>query len=74
MDERLVSIATAPNEPMARLWADALREDGIRVLVRTIGPGIGAWGSAWSLEHDLSVLAPDADRARQLLDDLEDGE
>ena len=74
MDERLVSVATAPNEPIAHLWADALREGGIRVLVRAVGPGIGAWGSTFSLEHDLSVRAADAERARELLAGLGDDE
>jgi len=74
MDERLVSVATAPNETMAGLWADSLRAAGIRVLVRPLGPGIGAWGSAYMLEHDLSVLAPDADRARELLAELQEDE
>ena len=74
MDEPLVSVATAPNEIVARLWADALREAGIRVLVRTIGPGIGAWGSAAMLEHDLSVLASDAERAGALLAELDEEE
>ena len=74
MDEQLVSVATAPNEPIASLWAESLRAAGIRVLVRTAGPGIGAWGSAAMLEHDLSVLAPDADRARELLAELQEDE
>lgn len=67
MDQPLVSVATAPNEPIARLWADALAEAGIRVLVRPLGPGLGAWASAATFEHDLAVLAGDADRARALL-------
>ncbi len=74
MDQPLVSVATAPNEPIARLWADALDEAGIRVLVRPLGPGLGAWASAATFEHDLAVLASDADRARALLADLMGGD
>ena len=74
MDERLVSVATAPNETIAGLWADTLRAVGIRVLVRPLGPGVGAWASAFSLEHDLSVLAPDAEHARELLAELQEDE
>lgn len=70
MDQPLVSVATAPNEPIAYLWADALRDAGIRVLVRPLGPGLGAWASAATFEHDLAVLADEADRARALLADL----
>jgi hypothetical protein len=74
VDEQLVSVATAPNEPIARMWADALGEAGIRVLVRPLGPGLGAWASAATFEHDLSVLAPDAERAWRLLAELVGGD
>lgn len=67
----LVSVATAPNEVAAGLWREALEAAGIPVLLRAVGPGIGAWGSTFSLEHDLSVRAADAERARDLLAELE---
>ncbi|MCC6314651.1 MAG: hypothetical protein IT337_11645 [Thermomicrobiales bacterium] len=69
MDETPVVVATAPNEPLAQLWASVLQEAGIRVLVRSVGPGIGGWGSAAMMEHDLLVLPADLDAARDLLDD-----
>jgi hypothetical protein len=70
MTEPIESIAVAPNEPIARMWADALAEEGIRSLVRPLGPGFGAWGSVATFEHDIAVLSQDADRARDLISAL----
>lgn len=55
-DDPIVYLATAPNEPLARLWADVLAEAGIRSLVKVVGPGVGAWASAATMEHELHVL------------------
>lgn len=55
-DDPVVYLATAPNEPLARMWADVLAEAGIRAMLKAAGPGLGAWGSAFSLEHELFVL------------------
>lgn len=55
-DDPIVYLATAPNEPLTRMWADVLAEAGIRAVLKPVGPGIGAWGSAFSLEHELFVL------------------
>lgn len=55
-DDPIVYLASAPNEPLARMWADVLEEAGIRAVLKPVGPGIGAWGSAFSLEHELFVL------------------
>lgn len=55
-DDPVVYLATAPNEPLARMWADVLAEAGIRAMAKAAGPGLGAWGSAFSLEHELFVL------------------
>lgn len=71
MNEPIVPVAVAPNEPVAMLWAEALEAAGIRVLVRALGPGVGAWASAATLEHELSVLRRDVERARELLDELQ---
>ncbi len=72
MDAPLTVIATAPNEIVARLWAEALASEGIRSLLRPLGPGYGAWASAATLEHQLAVLQPDADRARDVLAAFDD--
>lgn len=55
-DDPLVFLATAPNEPLAEMWVDVLAEAGIRAMLKPGGPGAGAWGSAFSFEHELFVL------------------
>jgi len=71
LDENNVPIAwlaNAPNEVEASMWADALREQEIHVLVRPGGPGAGAWASSATFEHKLYVREPDLERARAVLD------
>ena len=72
MNAPLVVIAVAPNEIVARLWADALAGEGIRSLLRPLGPGYGAWASAATLEHEIAVLATEAVRAREVLAAFDD--
>ncbi len=69
-DDPLVYLTTAPNEPMAGYWADVLTEAGIRHLVKHGGAGIGAWGSAATLEHELWVLRSQFAEAEALVRDL----
>ena len=69
----IVSIAVAPNEIVATMWADALADEGITALVRPLGPGFGAWGSVATFEHDIAVLAPDSARAREIIAALVEG-
>lgn len=66
----IVWLGTAPNEPIGRMWADVLEDQGIRTLVKAGGAGVGAWGSAAMLEHQLFVLEPDFARAQDILRDL----
>jgi hypothetical protein len=75
--DEVVLLTTAPNEPMARYWADALAEAGVRTMVRAGGAGVGGWGSAATLEHELHVLRSQLAEAQAILLDLEadgDGE
>jgi hypothetical protein len=69
----IVFLTTMPNEPIAEMWAETLRRNGIEVLVKPRGPGIGAWGSSFTFEHDLYVLKSDRRAALLLLWDLEGG-
>ena len=73
-DDPIVLLATAPNEPLARLWADVLAEAGIRSLVKPIGPGVGAWASAATLEHELHVLRSRLAEAQEILEGLRTGD
>lgn len=66
--EPIVPLATAPNELTAELWLEALRRAGIRAVVKPLGVGFGGFGTHAPLEHELSVLASDLDRARTSID------
>lgn len=65
--DELAVLMTAPNEPMAHYWSDLLGEAGIKTMIRPGGAGIGAWGSASTLEHDILVLTSQVDEARQIV-------
>jgi hypothetical protein len=69
-NEPLVYIATAPNGMLANMWSDILLDNGIRCLLKG-----GNLGAAWYispnvLSYELHVLAPDADKAKQILETL----
>ena len=67
-DDPIVYLTTAPNEPVARMWADLLAGAGIRAMVKAVGPGVGAWGSAATLEHELYVLRSRLAEAQAIVD------
>lgn len=67
MNDDIVFLMTAPNEPMAGFWQDILADAGIPVLVRPGGPGAGGWGSVATFAHDLYVRAGDVERAREIV-------
>ncbi len=67
-------LTSAPNEPEAQMWANALRSNGIQVFLRAGGPGVGAWASVSSFEHDLLVRESDLFRARRIVKELLVGE
>ena len=70
-DDPVVYLATVPNEPLARMWADVLEEAGIRTMVKAVGPGIGAWASAATMEHELYVLRSQLPEAESVIRELE---
>ncbi|MCA9863707.1 MAG: DUF2007 domain-containing protein [Thermomicrobiales bacterium] len=67
MSPDIVYLTTAPNEPIAGLWQSILEDAGIPVLVQPLGAGFGAWGSASTFAHRLSVRAVDLARAQEIL-------
>ena len=71
IDDPIVYLATVPNEPLARMWADVLGDAGIRTMVKAVGAGIGAWGSAATLEHELFVLRSQLPEAEAVIRELE---
>jgi len=66
----IVWLVTAPNEPEALMWADAIRATGVPIFVRPGGPGVGAWASASSFEHDLLVHERNLIPARHIVREL----
>ena len=69
--EEQVRIATFDGEPMARLWEQRLRDEGIPCIVKSLGAGYGAWGGNAFLPHALYVLSGDRERAAAMLDEAD---
>ncbi len=74
LDGKIVYLTTISNEPLAQLSADVLRQEGIETMMRASGAGIGAWGSAASLSHDLYVVDSERERAVEILRSLDEEE
>jgi hypothetical protein len=72
LDGKIVYLTTVPNEPLAQLSADILRQEGIETMVRASGGGVGAWGSAATFSHDLYVVDSEHERALEILDSLDE--
>jgi hypothetical protein len=68
MTDDIVLLATASSEVEAGMWDTALQAADIRTLIRSSGPGAGAWASAATFEHNVFVRASDLARARAVLD------
>lgn len=73
-NEQIVHVATAPSEVEGLMWADALREQGITVMLKPGGPGAGGWASSATFEHALYVREEDYDRARDILEPFTEGD
>lgn len=67
--ESLVEIF--PNEMLAGLWADILRNEGIPSLVKPQFAGYGAWGHDSFIPHGLYVLGKHTERAQAIIKDTE---
>lgn len=63
----IMHLATAGSEVEGQMWASALRNEGVAVLVRPGGPGAGAWASSATFEHALYVRKDDLETAREVL-------
>ena len=66
-DSTRVTLDVFQGEPLARLAAQRLTEEGIPCMVRPLGVGPGGWGMAANLPHALHVRSSDEDRARGVL-------
>jgi hypothetical protein len=67
-ETEIVYLATAPSEVEGMMWADAIRAEGVSVMLRPGGPGAGAWASSATFEHMLYVREEDLSEAREILE------
>jgi hypothetical protein len=64
--DEVVRLATAPNPAQAHIWADALKEEGIRA--RVVGDYLGAGiGDVSGLLPEIWVKRSDVPRAEEIL-------
>ncbi len=70
-DEPIVYLATVGNEPLARMWAEILADEGVRAMLKPLGPGMGAWASTATFEHELYVLQSQLSQAQAIVRQLE---
>lgn len=70
--EELVEVF--PNEMLAQLWADVLRNEGIPSMLKPQFAGYGAWGHDSFIPHGLYVLGEHTERALAIIKDSVGGE
>lgn len=66
-DSDIVLLLNVGSEVEAMMLANMLRDEDIQVLVRSSGPGAGAWASAATFDHSLFVRADELDRAQAVI-------
>jgi hypothetical protein len=67
-DDQTVYLATAP-EPVAKMWQDILRREGIIALVKLEGGAVGQpYIPAFAPVYQLHVLESQLDRAKAILE------
>lgn len=60
-----------PNEMIAQFWADIVRQEGIRSMVKPQNAGYGAWGRDSFIPHALFVLSENIVQAREIIKDTD---
>ena len=70
-DVRVVHVATAPNETIAMMWRDVLRDEGIVAMVRGGATGYGL-GHNLLNEQYILVREDQSSAAREILESFED--
>jgi len=71
-DEPIVHVATAPNEPVARMWAGILEDNGIRCMVKRTGLRPAAYAFTYNQQCTIHVLSSEAESASRILLDLDE--
>jgi hypothetical protein len=68
-DDPTVYLATAPGEPVARMWQDILKQEGIIAMVKWEKDAVGQpYVSDFAAVHQLYVLESQLDRAKAVLE------
>jgi hypothetical protein len=68
--DEIVRLATAPNPPVANIWAQALKEEGIRCKI--VGDYLETGlGNIPGMRAEIWVHKEDAERAQAIISDLE---
>jgi hypothetical protein len=73
-NEPLVHIATAPNEVVAQMWVEILKDDGIHCSMK-MGTATGDFLSLFTrmgVPVEIHVLASEAQKAEEILASLEE--
>lgn len=69
-DVEIVHVGTAPNEAIAQMWASALRDEGVQVMIRSGGSGY-ALGHNLLNEQYIFVRQDDVELAREIIADMD---
>jgi hypothetical protein len=69
--DRIVHVATAPNETIAVMWRDVLRDEGIIAMIKGGGAGY-SFGQNVLNEQYLLVREDQAEAAREIIDEFEE--
>jgi hypothetical protein len=72
-EEPLVHIATAPNEPIANMWAEILEENNIHCLLKGGNLGAAMYIPPLQLQHKIYVLASEAQKAKEIISPFLEG-
>ncbi|MBI2849673.1 MAG: DUF2007 domain-containing protein [Chloroflexi bacterium] len=67
LDNPLIHVATAPNEPIALMWAEILENEGIRCMVKRTDPIGLVYLQSTLLPCEIHVLASQAEKAKEIL-------
>ena len=70
-DDPMVRLLTAPNDMVARMWADILEQEEIRSMTRpaTFSAAYNV-GYSFNLQFEIWVLTSQAEKAREILTPL----
>jgi len=72
--EDTVEIGSFNNRMEAEMWADILRQEDIIAMIVPQAPAVGSFGTSMYFGHALRVRLDQADRAREILKNMQANE